>query len=525
MSTLKKWLFRKSTISIALCVALVVIYSIFQFVRHVQAEVAKMQAPGETVTYFPSYAPLSDRPGSDTALLKRGEYLTKAGDCIACHTNTPKKGKTFAGGLPIQTPFGTIYSPNITPDKKTGIGNWTDAQFLKAMHDGISPQGEYYYPAFPYIYFNKVTDDDVQAIWAYLKQIPAVDQANQENTMVFPFNWRFLQLGWRIMFFVTQKTGPYQPNSAHSATWNRGAYLVEGLGHCAMCHTPSYNIFSEDLPLGAPIQQYNLTGAKVQGYLAPNITQSNIGGVSDDEVIKVFTENRMIGGGKIEGPMLEANQDSLKYLSIDDLGAMVQYLKSVKSKSPPVKTSSSAPGAATYETYCAACHTRGAGGAPKYGDKGDWDPLIKKQGINTVYTNALKGINAMPAKGTCLSCTDTQIKDAVDYMIASTTGAASSASSAVKSSYKPVIDTKKSYETHCAACHAAGKNGAPIPGDVQTWKPIVAAGFLDAYTKIKSGEHGKQIEKTCATCSDADLIAALKYMMQVSAPGKNYNLW
>ena len=137
------------------------------------------------------------------ALIKRGEYLTKLGDCIACHTTHDDK-KPFAGGLPIKTPFGTIYTPNITPDKTTGIGTWSLDDFTKAMREGKSPQGYYYYPAFPYLYFNLLTTDDLKAIKAYLDVIPAINQQNKKDDLSFPFNWRFLQLGWRILFFKNE---------------------------------------------------------------------------------------------------------------------------------------------------------------------------------------------------------------------------------------------------------------------------------------------------------------------------------
>jgi len=173
------------------------------------------------------------------ALIKRGAYLTKLGDCIACHTK-PGSGKTFAGGLAIKTPFGTLYTPNITPDKTTGIGGWTTQQFIKVMHKGKSPQEKYYYPAFPYLYFNSITTKDLVAIKAYLDVIPAIQQENQKNDMMFPFSWRFMQLGWRILFF--RDKGDYKYNPKHTAVWNRGKYLVDGLGHCGMCHTPMHHI-------------------------------------------------------------------------------------------------------------------------------------------------------------------------------------------------------------------------------------------------------------------------------------------
>jgi cytochrome c5 len=507
----------------SLVILLIAVLSIaIYLITAIQKNVEEMLAGAEEVSYFPPYPPVTVT-GKNADLIKRGEYLTKAGDCIACHTNTAEKGKAFAGGLPIMTPFGVIYSPNITPDKATGIGNWTDTQFIKAMHDGISPEGKYYYPAFPYIYFNSITTDDILAMKAYLASIPPVYQPNLPNKMVWPFNWRFIQLGWRLLFFYPNKTGPYSPSKEHTIEWNRGAYLTEGLGHCAMCHTPSYQILSADLPLGAPIRKYNLTGAKIQGYLAPNIMKANIGKISAQELVMVFTHNRMVGGSNVQGPMLEVNEDSLKYLSQLDLLAIVNYLKNVESQLPPKpKASKKAPGKPTYEVYCAACHAMGAGGAPKYGDPNSWQPILK-QGVSAIYANAIHGIRGMPAKGACLSCTEDEIKQAVDYMTAAVTGKTAKAVLVLKK--LTLADGERIYEKNCSVCHNVGFQNAPKPGDIAAWKPWVAAGFLETYQNVLQGRKGHLPQGGCVHCSDADLIAAVQYMMQTSAPEQNYSLW
>ena len=212
------------------------------------------------------------------ALIKRGEYLTKAGDCIACHTDTQHNGKAFAGGLGIYTPFGTIYSPNITPDKSTGIGLWSNEDFIRAMHQGIAPNGSYYFPVFPFPSFAKINKNDLLAIKAYLFSLPPINKANQANEMMWPFNWRFLQLGWRILFLHANE---YQPDNQQTLSWNRGAYLVQGLGHCSMCHTP-LNL------LGAEKKKYYLTGGFIQGYYAPNISASGLKGVPIADIQAVF---------------------------------------------------------------------------------------------------------------------------------------------------------------------------------------------------------------------------------------------
>lgn len=514
--------FSKTRNVIGTGIVLIILLTLASYVvKGIQKNVQEMEAPPEPVTYFPQY-PTPNTTNKNANLIKRGEYLTKAGDCIACHTNTPEKGKPFAGGLPMQTPFGIIYTPNITADKKTGIGGWSNADFIKAMREGISPHGHHYYPAFPYPYFNKVTDEDLLAIKAYLESIPAVEQANLDNKMVWPFNWRFLQFGWRLLFFSPVKTGPYKPDPTQSAEWNRGAYLVEGLGHCAMCHSPSYHLISQKLPLGAPIKKFSLTGAKVQGFLAPNITKANLATVSDEEILKVFSHNQLIGGGNVEGPMLEANQDSLRYLTREDLLAIITYLKSVQSKTPPRPRGNIGKG--IYESYCSGCHATGAGSAPRYGEATAWTPLVEKKGINTIYENAIKGIGGMPAKGTCISCQDNEIKQAVDYMLAAVSGKHA----------KPVVVVKKLtmkdgeeiYHDNCSVCHNTGFKHAPKPGDIAAWKPILSQGFLQIYENVDTGKKGHPPRGGCGTCTDAELIAAIKYMMTVSSSGEqNYELW
>lgn len=519
---IEKFLSKKRNIVFLAIVVVGVVISMVFTIAGISKNVQLMAeiSPDDIEQYFPAYPPVNTT-GKDPALIKRGEYIAKAGDCIACHTNSPKKGPVFSGGLPMPTPFGTIFSPNITPDPETGIGGWTDEQFIKAMREGISPDGHYYYPAFPYLYFSKITTDDLKALKAYLDSIPAVKQKNRANEMVWPFNVRLLQAPWRLLFF--HPTAVYKGVPQASPQWTRGAYLVEGLGHCAMCHSPSYDIFTDKLPLGAPIQKFDLTGSKIQGYLAPNITKANLAEVSEQEIVDVFTKDRVIGGGNVQGPMLEVNHDSLKYLTPEDLSAIAVYLKSVQSQSPP-KPTGPAAGKALYENYCSGCHASGAGGAPKYGDAISWTPVLK-HGMTTVYGNAIKGIGGMPAKGTCVSCNDQDIKQAVDYMVASVVGPDGKIANVAPVRKLTMQDGRLLYDQNCSVCHTNGYRGAPKPGDVEAWKPIVQAGFLDTYINVLTGRRGHPPRGACATCSDADLKAAVKYMMQQSAPGKDYSLW
>lgn len=488
------------------------------------------------VDQYPTYPVVKLPSGSEAAAsVKRGEYLVKMGDCIACHT-TYYGGKPFAGGFAIPTPFGTIYTPNITSDKKFGIGAWTNAQFVTAMREGISPTGKYYYPAFPYLYFNTLTTRDLVDIKSYLDATPPVAQANRDNSMMFPFNWRFLQLGWRMMFFNFQKTGPVTPDSKQSAEWNRGKYLVDGLGHCGMCHTPSHYMVMKSWSLAAPIQKYYLTGQLVQGYFAPDITSNLMKNTPLTDLQNVFYKNQMIGGGTVQGPMYEANRDSLSYLSPADSAAIWTYLKTVHSETPPKPSTAagSGPGADIYNAHCTGCHETGAGGAPKVGDNTAWAPIIK-QNIETTYKNALNGIGGMPAKGTCSSCTDEQIKQAVTYMINSSKPGAAGSSQGIytlnptspQAAPLTLADGQQVYNKYCAACHNPSMTypGAPHIGDQVAWAPVIDKGMSILILNTINGVNNMPARGSCRECNDAQLIAAVKYMVHQSKTGGNYSLW
>ena len=213
--------------------------------------------------------------------LERGEYLVRAGGCFSCHT--VPGGPKLAGGRAVATPFGTFYTPNITPDPATGIGHWTDAQFLRALRQGISPEGANYFPVFPYTSFTGITDSDALAIKAYLFSLPAVHQENRRHDVAFPFSWRLLQTGWKWLFF---SQGPFQPKPDRSAAYNRGAYLVIALAHCGECHTPR-NL------LGATRAGQWLAGTRdgPDGQLVPNITpdpESGIGKWDKEDLVELF---------------------------------------------------------------------------------------------------------------------------------------------------------------------------------------------------------------------------------------------
>lgn len=292
------------------------------------------------------------------------------------------------------------------------------------------------------------------------------------------------------------------------------------------CATPSYHILDESLPLGAPIRKYDLTGAKVQGFLAPNITQANLGKVSIEEIVQVFTKDKMIGGGSVEGPMLEVNRDSLRYLAQSDLEAIAVYLKEVRSEQPPKpKVGAGGMGKSIYDSYCSGCHASGAAGAPRYGDRTSWDKVLKQR-PDQIYINAIHGIGGMPAKGTCSSCSDDEIKQSVDYMLASLKGDVGKAvANGVKSKPLTLLQGKQVYEKNCSSCHALGLDHAPKTGDQAVWKSSIDAGFVTTFQNVVTGKNGHPPHGACPTCSDGEVKAAVKYMMQESSTGKDFNLW
>ena len=251
--------------------------------------------------------------------VQRGEYLVRAGGCVSCHT--PAGGEKLAGGRPLATPFGTFYSPNITPDAETGIGRWTDAQFLLALREGVRPDGANYFPVFPYPSFTRITDSDALAIKVYLFSLPAVRRQNRPHDVPFPFSWRFLQTGWKLLFFVR---GPFDPEPERSAAYNRGAYLVTALAHCGECHTPR-NF------LGALRSGQWLAGTPdgPDGQLVPNITPdpgTGNGRWQKEDVVELLKTGTTPEQSKVKGAMKETIEDGLKYLSDGDLEAIADYL-------------------------------------------------------------------------------------------------------------------------------------------------------------------------------------------------------
>jgi mono/diheme cytochrome c family protein len=320
------------------------------------AIVAPVTAYGQTTT-------------TSEAVVKQGEYLARAGDCIACHTNPG--GKLFAGGRPMPTPFGTLYTSNITPDSATGIGKWSADQFYAMLHTGRSPDGGLLYPAMPFGAYTKVTRSDSDAIFAYLRSVPPIDAANKPHDLRFPYNNRSLILGWRTLYF---SEGTYQPDKTKSDAWNRGAYLVQGLGHCAMCHT-AINA------LGGSSESKAFQGGLIpmQNWYAPSLTSNKEAGLGDWSIADIsdYLRNGVSHRGAVYGPMAEVVYDSLQYLTDDDTQAMSVYLKSLGEGSPPDDSATTVPaaegsllvrlGKTVYDTHCASCHgAQGRGMTPEF---------------------------------------------------------------------------------------------------------------------------------------------------------------
>ena len=266
---------------------------------------------------------------ADTALAARGAYLAAAAGCADCHTDRPHGGRLYAGGRALTTPFGTFYAPNITPDLETGIGRWSNAQFLNALREGVRPDGSNYFPVFPYPSFTKITDDDARAIKAYLFTQPAAKQSNRAHDVAFPFSWRFLQNGWKLLFF---SPGPFRPAPERGEAYNRGAYLVTALAHCSECHTPR-NWF------GATQPSRFLAGTAhgPDGKAVPNITpdsETGIGKWSDDDIVTLLKDGQTPDFDFVGGAMAEVVKNTAQ-LTNADRHAIAVFLQSVPAVRSP----------------------------------------------------------------------------------------------------------------------------------------------------------------------------------------------
>ncbi len=299
-----------------------------------------------------------------TDAIARGRYLTQAADCQACHTT--EGGKPFAGGRPFVTDFGTLYSPNITPDAQTGIGGWSDAEFLKAVHEGVGRGGISLYPAFPYAAYTYLTDEDVLAVKAYLATVEPVHSTPPANNLKAPFNQRWLMAVWSGFYNPNKR---FEPLADRSPEWNRGAYLVEALGHCGDCHTPRTALQALD-------NRHKFAGGMAEGWRAYNLSsdkESGIGTWTEADLTQYLKTGHSMNRGTAFGPMAEAVHLSFANLTASDIRAIVDYVRSVPAvdtpdlRSPKMQPASKDPaqgvaanldphGKAFFEGVCSGCH-------------------------------------------------------------------------------------------------------------------------------------------------------------------------
>jgi mono/diheme cytochrome c family protein len=339
--------------------------------------------------------------------IARGQYLARAADCQACHT--AKGGVPFAGGLAFNLPFGTIWSPNITADKDTGIGGWSDAQFIGAVRRGVDDQGQPLYPAMPYAAFTYMTDADVLAIKAYLFSLKPVHREDKDDALAFPFNQRWLMSVWGRLFNPDQR---FRPRPDRGPQWNRGAYLAEAMAHCGDCHTPRSLAQSLD-------NHGKYAGAVAAGWRAYNITGHRLYGVgawSDAELAQYISTGHASGRGAAAGPMGEAVDLSLSHLTPSDIAALIAYLRSIPpvatpdQPAPVIQPAPAAPklgvaagfdpkGKRIFEGVCASCH-----GWTGQGSLDPWATLTGGRAVNdptatNVAQVVISGANRRTASG------------------------------------------------------------------------------------------------------------------------------
>lgn len=324
---------------------------------------------------------------ADSAAIERGRYVAIASDCTACHT-VPESKMPLAGGYSISTPFGGIYASNITPDSETGIGNWTERDFFRAVRHGKGKEGEHLYPAMPYNAYVKLTDQDMHDLWMYLRSVKPIHYQVPETNLGFPYNIRLAMMGWNLLFF---KNAGFQMNSNKSAEWNRGAYLVEGPEHCAACHTAKNLI-------GGDSSDY-LQGGNLGEWHAPDITpnpHTGIGSWSEQQVIDYLK----LGSNHVavaSGPMAEAVTNSTQHLTDDDLKAIAVYLKQVPASTTtlpqplPKENAQMRMGENVYSANCTACHNSDGKGIPNLAASLAGNPGLLADDASSVITTVLQG--------------------------------------------------------------------------------------------------------------------------------------
>ncbi len=326
----------------------------------------------------------------DPALIERGEYLAAVGDCAACHT--VRGGQPYAGGRSLATPFGDVPAPNITPDPDTGIGQWSFEDFWRALHEGKGRQGELLYPVFSYTSFTKVTRDDALAIFAYLKSLPPVNRPDLPSGLAFPYNVRSGLVAWRALYF---QPGVFRPDASKSDEWNRGAYLVQGLGHCNECHT-------ERDSLGGLKKDQHLTGGRIPAlaWYAPDLSTQSGGGLEGwraQDIVDLLKTGQSAKGTAF-GPMADVVRLSTQHMTDADLQAVATYLQSLPPRASPASTApfmraaSAEQGGTLYAKHCADCHGKdGNGVAGIYPPLNGNITVTEPTGINAVRSVLLGG--------------------------------------------------------------------------------------------------------------------------------------
>ncbi|MDQ0670309.1 MULTISPECIES: cytochrome c [unclassified Pseudomonas] len=379
------------------------------------------------------------------ALIQKGAYVARAGDCEACHRTAENGGAPLAGGYVIDSPMGKIISSNITPSKAYGIGDYTEQQLADALRKGINAKGQHLYPAMPYTSYQGMSDDDIHALYVYLQQgVKAVDQPVPETHLAFPFNIRQLMFGWNLVFLDSQG---FVPKPGATEQTSRGQYLVDNLAHCGACHTPRNALMAEDN------SQY-LAGAKLGGWVAPNITSDKVSGLGDwseDDLVNFLKNGHLADKAQAAGGMAEAVENSFRYLSDSDLHAMAAYLHSVPPIRDPGQTervvrdvkpvdmstletgqgdqasladATGLDGARLYNSACSSCHGRdGQGSADKFYPSLSLNTALNGNQANNLVMAIIAGIDrkgadgavSMPALGGDLN--DAQIAAIANYSL------------------------------------------------------------------------------------------------------------
>ena len=355
---------------------------------------------------------------NEDPVVARGGYIAIAADCAACHT--APGGQPYAGGQPLKSDYGIIYGPNITQDTATGIGSWAKADFDKALRLGVAKDGSYLYPAMPYDAYTKLSAEDMDALWAYMKTVKAVNHTPPKNTLPFPLTVRSGLAVWQSMYFTP---GPFTPRSDRSEQWNRGAYLVEALAHCSDCHTPR-NVAQ------GPETQHLLAGAQISGWYAPDISSdatSKLHGWSTAQLAHYLKTGVTPDNGRAVGPMQETIHDSLQHLKDSDLEAMAVYIKDPVSTSKPEAASRArlsadrlVAGKEVYDNNCVGCHQAdGKGMRGSVPSLAHDDSVTAREPYNVIMA-ILEGFQPQGNWGAMASfadrLTDDQIADVTNYV-------------------------------------------------------------------------------------------------------------